>query len=260
MIRTENISFKIDEKYLVRDITVNFAPQKITFISGPNGAGKSTLVHLISGVYKPTTGDIWMGESLLEKISQKRRAQITGVLSQNVSLTFPLSVRDVVVMGRYPHSTGQLTTFDLEICEEVMHFFNVISFADRNYLSLSGGEKQRVQFARVAVQIWPDENNSGQNKCLLLDEPLTHLDIHYQLQFLHLLRQMMQKQPLTVIGVIHDLNLAVRYADEAVLMNNGVVVAAGEASQVYSHQNIESVFSVTPKTVTDEDGNKGFLF
>lgn len=247
MIRTENISYKINEKYLVQNITVEFSSQKITLISGPNGAGKTTLIHLLSGRYNPSEGNVWLGSSSLANISQKDRAKICGVLSQSVELAFPLSVRNVVAMGRYPHCAGHLSSKDLDICKEAIHFFDIAAFADRNYLSLSGGEKQRVQFARVATQIWPDKNNSGDTKYLLLDEPFTHLDIHYQLQFIEHLREMMQQQSMTVIGVIHDLNLAVRHADRAVLMSEGKMVATGNAADVYTRENIGSVFSVNPR-------------
>ena len=135
------------------------------------------------------------------------------------------------MMGRYPHFTGRPTHSDEKACEEAMRLFDIWNFAERNYLTLSGGEKQRTHFARVMAQIWyPHENF---DRCLILDEPLTFLDVHYQFNFMHILIEKIRRQSLVVVGVLHDLNLAARFADQLILIYHGKIISSGSVKEVY---------------------------
>ena len=127
-------------------------------------------------------------------------------------------------------------------CTEAMRFFDVISLAERNYLTLSGGEKQRVHFARVLAQIWFTQNN--ETRYLLLDEPLTFLDIRYQIQFMQQLQTLLKSQNLVVVGVVHDLNLAARFADTLLLLHEGNMLATGTAREVLTPENIQKAFEL----------------
>ncbi|MBB6328368.1 iron complex transport system ATP-binding protein [Algoriphagus iocasae] len=243
MITLENLSFEKSGKQLVQDVSANFEKGKMHLILGPNGAGKSTLIKLISGELKPSNGTVLMDEKNLHHISIKEQAKIRAVLSQNIELSFPLDVSQVVLMGRFPHYEGSPNSLDMRICEESMKLFRVDEMRDRNYLTLSGGEKQRVQFARVFAQIW--QPVQGKSRLLLLDEPLTFLDVFYQYDLMDKIREFMVENPdLTVLGVVHDLNIAAKYSDTIMLLKNSKVFAKGASDDVLNEKNIYEVFGV----------------
>lgn len=258
MIETKNISYAIKGKYLIRDISLSFYPDEISMIIGPNGAGKSTLINLLSRQIKCTQGDILIKEKDLDEIPKADLAKIRAVLSQNIHLTFPLTVEEVVMMGRYPHFHGKASQKDKDICRQAMEFFKVNDLAGRNYLTLSGGEKQRVHFSRVTAQIWPDNNDT--TKILLLDEPLTYLDIYYQHEFLTMIRQLMQRQRMIVVGVVHDLNLAYKYADKVTLLLNGNMHAHGRIDEVFTKPHIREAFRLEPNIARGENGERFLCF
>lgn len=243
MVKLNNISFSIKGKHLTNGVSANFEKGMIHLILGPNGAGKSTLIKLISGEHHPNAGSIKIEEQNLQDIPLKTHAKFRAVLSQNLALSFPLSVKEVVMMGRYPHFEGKATTLDDEICVKAMQLFDIHEMQNRNYLSLSGGEKQRVQFARVFAQIW--QAVPGKSRLLLLDEPLTFLDIYYQYDLMKKIRIFMEENPdLTVIGVVHDINIAAKYADTIMLMDDAKLVKHGANQEVLTKENIYKVFKV----------------
>ncbi len=252
MIQAKNITYKIGSKTILDDISVNFAPGKINLILGPNGAGKSTLVKVICNQLKPQEGTVFYEEKNIRNTSVAELAKVRAVLSQNTELAFPLKVKEVVMMGRYPHFSVNPTAKDEIAIEEAMQFFDVEAMADRDYLTLSGGEKQRVHFARVVSQIWyPSENGS---RYLVLDEPLTFLDVHYQFQFMHKLRELLKQEDLVIVGVVHDLNLAAKFADHLVLLNHGQLLAAGTRTEVLTKENMKTAYRLEPVIHTDERG------
>lgn len=171
MLSVQNIHYKIGNKVLLDNVSVDFHSKKINIIIGPNGAGKSTLIKIICQQLRPNSGTILYDNKNSYQITLSELSRIRAVLSQNIEVAFPITVKEVVMMGRYPHFTSKPSKKDIEACEETMTFFDVLIMADRNYMTLSGGEKQRVQFARVLAQIWYPIENS--HRYLLLDEPLT---------------------------------------------------------------------------------------
>ena len=162
------------------------------------------------------------------------------------------------MMGRYPHFVSEPTAVDEQACHEAMQFFDVAMMAERNYLTLSGGEKQRVHFARVLSQIWFSQNDHPQY--LLLDEPLTFLDIYYQFQFMRQLQLLLKNQNLVVIGVVHDLNLAMRFADTALLLNYGNVLAQGPVKDVLTKANILTAFQLNANIHSIEKSDSFYLY
>lgn len=243
MVTIDKLKFSIKGKVLIQGLSAQFEKGKIHLILGPNGAGKSTLVKLIGGEIKPTSGEVLLEQKKLQNISLAQLAKFRAVLSQNIDLSFPLSVQEVVMMGRYPHFENKPDRIDREICAAAMQFFNVNEMKDRNYLTLSGGEKQRVQFARVFAQIW--EPVEGRSRLLLLDEPLTFLDIYYQYDLMKKVKGFLVDHPdLTVIGVVHDLNIAAKFADQVMLLKDGSIYDFGNAPEVMTEKGIFDVFSV----------------
>ncbi|MCC6316512.1 MAG: heme ABC transporter ATP-binding protein [Gemmatimonadaceae bacterium] len=258
MLKATDLSFTIDGARLLSDVGVTFEPGKLSLVLGPNGAGKSTLVKVLSGQLAPQRGEVRYADRPLSQWAERDLARVRAVLSQNVELAFPLRVWEVVLMGRYPHFTGAPGAVDERACEDAMRYFDVLDWADRNYLTLSGGERQRVQFARVMAQIWYARD--GAHRWLLLDEPLTFLDIRYQFDFLRRVRTLLAGGDLVVVGVVHDLNLAARFADHIVLLSHGRVLAAGTPRDVLRAELVGEAFGITPTVRTDEDGGLHLLF
>lgn len=174
------------------------------------------------------------------------------MLSQSVEVAFPLIAKEVVAMGRYPHFKTHPGAIDEEICAEVMDYFEVREMAERSYGTLSGGERQRVAFARVLAQVWrPIPGKS--RYLLLLDEPLTFLDIRHQLDFMKRIGDFSRQKDVVVAGVVHDLGLAARFADE-ILLHEGRLKAHGPSPEVLTEESIRAVFEVEPRFVRDEAG------
>lgn len=246
MIRTENLSLQISSKTLLHPLSLNLEAGKLHLILGPNGAGKSTLVKLLSGQQNPSSGAVFYDDHRLTSYKVEHLAKFRAVLSQSVDFAFPLTVNEVVMMGRYPHFSSSPTKADKEIVSLAITLFEIENLANRDYTTLSGGEKQRVQFARIMAQIWPEADKT---KVLFLDEPLTYLDIKFQYDFLNLIADFLKKYPLTVVGVLHDLNLAARFADHLIILKNGHLLAQGNQAEVLTPENIEKVYGMKPSII-----------
>jgi iron complex transport system ATP-binding protein len=257
MITINDVSYSVKGKTLVEHVSAVFAAGKINLVIGPNGAGKSTLIKLISGQLTAQSGAVLLGDKNIHTVSVPQLARVRAVLSQNTELAFPLTAQEVVMMGRYPHFTGTAQKRDKEACREAMRFFDVEKMAERNYLTLSGGERQRVQFARVLTQLWYPV--AGSCRYLILDEPLTFLDIYYQYDFMNKLVSLSAQQDMVIVGVVHDLNLAAKYADYLLLLNQGKVLASGDKHEVLTSANIKAAYHLEP-TIRNENGELHLLF
>lgn len=246
MLTASDITFRVGSKPLVSDISVSFAASQLHLIIGPNGAGKSTLVKVLARLLRPQTGEVAYDGVDVSSASEAELAKHRAVLSQAVEVAFPLTVREVVMMGRYPHFGGRPGPTDESIVDDVMQHFDVTEFSERNYQTLSGGERQRVNFARVLAQLWSNGEAGSSTRYLFLDEPLTFLDIRHQIDFLKKVRKFSDAPDVVTVGVVHDLNLAARFADQIVLLNEGRVVANGTPAEVLTAERIEAVFEVKP--------------
>ena len=242
MLTASNITFRAGNKPLIADISVSFAPGKLHLIVGPNGAGKSTLVKVLARFLRPQSGKIEYDGADVNHAPEAELAKRRAVLSQAIEVSFPLTAREIVMMGRYPHFGGRPRSADEKIVDEVMAHFDVTEFGSRNYQTLSGGERQRVNFARVLAQLWRGDAPSC--RYLFLDEPLTFLDVRHQIDFMKKIREFAAAPDVVAVGVLHDLNLAARFADHIVLLNEARVVANGTAAEVFTIERIESVFGV----------------
>jgi iron complex transport system ATP-binding protein len=248
MLQASNITFRVGRKALVSDISVSFAAGKLHLIIGPNGAGKSTLIKVLARLLRPQEGRVEYEHVDVRDASESDLAKRRAVLSQAIEIAFPVTVREVVMMGRYPHFGSRPGTIDEQIVDEVMELFDVKEFEPRNYQTLSGGEQQRVNFARVLAQLSRSSVSNTSQACryLLLDEPLTFLDVRHQIDFMKRVRDFTAAPDVVTIGVVHDLNLAARFADHLVLLDKGHLVATGGAAEVLTSERIREVFGVEP--------------
>ena len=263
MLEANDITFRVGDKVLVSDISLVFEPGKLHLIIGPNGAGKSTLIKVLARLLRPQSGSVGYEGHDVGNAAEADLAKHRAVLSQAVEVAFPLSVGEVVMMGRYPHFGSRPGPLDEQIVDELMQFFDVTEFKTRDYQTLSGGERQRVNFARVLAQLWrPAASLTNRAPCrfLFLDEPLTFLDIRHQIDFMKKVRNFTEAPDVVTVGVVHDLNLAARFADQVVLLNEGRVVAKGSAQHVLTAENIRGVFGVEPTFVNINESQMHIVF
>jgi iron complex transport system ATP-binding protein len=254
MIEAEGLTFRAGTRDLVTDVSATFEPGQVHLLIGPNGAGKSTLIKMLARLLRPAAGRIRYDGVDIAGETEGALARRRAVLSQAVEIAFPLAVREVVMMGRYPHFGTHPARHDEGIVDDVMRYFDVVEMAARSYPTLSGGEKQRVNFARVLAQVW--EPIAGRHRVLFLDEPLTFLDIGHQLNFMKKLRDAVAGGDMIVVGVVHDLNLAARFADRLLLLDGGRLVSAGNSEQVLTPEHVQAAFGVRPVVATVE-GSSG---
>ena len=248
MLKTENIHYRIGKKQILNGIEAEFNPGEFNMILGPNGSGKSSFLKIFSGEINKYDGSVFYGGEKIAHHKKEELAKHRAVMSQQPELSFPLMVEEVVMMGRYPHFNFNPNKKDEDICNEVMERMNLISFKERNYLTLSGGEKQRVQYARVLAQIW--EKPATGFRYLFLDEPLTSLDINYQQEFLQIAREFADTGTV-LVAVMHDINLAIQYADKLFFLKEGKLVSHGKPKDIMHEALIKQVFNVEASIINN---------
>lgn len=237
MLTAEHLTFHCATRTLIDDVSLNINAGEIVVIIGPNGAGKSTLLRLLTGYQAPSSGECYLLNQPLSQWSAKQLAKLRTVMIQQSQLSFPFKVKEVVAMGRAPYGKAHC----VEAIDETMLQTDCLRLADRDYRSLSGGEQQRVQLARVLAQLWQPEPTE---KLLFLDEPTSALDLYHQQHTLRLLKQLATNQRLAVCCILHDLNLAALYADKIILLNQGKIVEQGTPVEVLTVENIHKWYGV----------------
>jgi len=242
---------------LLQSVSARFAAGQFSAILGPNGAGKSTLLSLLSGQRKPSQGRVLLDGQALDSYAPLLLARRRALLPQDLSIAFDYSVQDVVELGRYPHRQ-QPSRAEAEIVQRAMQATGVQALAPRVLNTLSGGERARSQLARVLAQIW-EPAPGGASRWLLLDEPTAALDLHHQHAVLRLARSWAHSQHVGVVAVLHDLNLALRYADQVLLLQDGQVQAAGPPAQVLDVASVRRIWRVDVHPVHDSDGSLQLL-
>ncbi len=240
----QDLAFRTGGRTLLQDVDLQVVEGECVAVVGPNGAGKSTLFRTLSGEWSPGRGQVLFDGRPLAKWSLSDLARVRAVMPQSSSLGFPFEAREVILMGRMPHDTGREQ--DNAIVDEVMAACDVEHLAQRHYTALSGGERQRVQLARVLAQIW--QPVSLGRRLLLLDEPTSALDLAHQLDLMQMVRDVCGKS-VTVLVIVHDLNLAARFADRVMMLHNGRAVAVGPPEDVMRPDLIECVFNVKTQVI-----------
>lgn len=222
------------ERPAVREVSLAVSPGRLLAVVGPNGAGKTTLLRLLAGSLRPQAGHVRLDERPLGEFTARQRARALAVVPQSESSPFPVTVREMVTMGRYAHlgPWERAGGRDGSVVERALERCAVASFAERRLDELSGGELQRARIARALAQEAP---------VLLLDEPTAGLDLRYRMELFHLLREL-RADGLAVLVVTHDLNLAARFADRLLFLDLGRVRAEGAPAEVLSCEMLEEVY------------------
>lgn len=237
ILELERISFKYGEKQVLQNVTLTVAKGEFFGILGPNGSGKSTLLKLIDGIRLPCEGEIRLKGIAPGKMQRKDVARLVAVVPQEASWVFPLTVEEVVLMGRTPH-IGRFafeSERDLAVARSAMEATDILPFAARLMETLSGGERQRVLIARALAQ---------EPEVILLDEPTSSLDIAHQIRTFDLIRSLSRSAGLTVVSVTQDMNLASLYCDRIALLEEGRLHSLGRPGEVLNESNINEVYRV----------------
>lgn len=253
MIEARGISYSVGKKELVSKVSFEVQPGELLAVIGANGAGKSTLLKLLCRDIKSSSGDILIRNKPIETYKLDALAKFRSVLAQSNTISVSFRVQELIMMGRYPHFDNHPTEEDGRIVKAVMQETGVTQFANRDYNTLSGGEQQRVQLARVIAQIYDQPNG-----LLFLDEPTNGLDILYQQQILSLARSLADRG-YCVISILHDINFASRYADKVLILKQGKSIAFGEPKEVISCANIHQAFNIHVRLVNDEEFKCPFI-
>lgn len=234
-LQVEGCSFGYNSQLVLRQVSLGIKEGEVVSIVGPNGSGKSTLLRTICRVLEPHSGVIYLDSQDISTLKSRELARLLGYVPQSSSDVFPLTVYEAVLLGRKPYLTWGVGPKDREIVDRILRFMKIDTFAKKYLNELSGGEKQRVLIARALAQE-PD--------VLLLDEPTSSLDIRHQLEVLGILRRLASEGNVTVVLVMHDLNLAARFSDTLILINEGKVFTSGSPQEVLSPENISVVYGV----------------
>ncbi len=257
MIYVDQLSYEINGSQLLHDVSVNFQLGQLNVILGPNGAGKSTLIKVISGELERVRGEVSIADVRLDEWSPQRLACRRAVVAQFNQIAFPFTVLEIVMMGLIPSSVYNKNLATENDVHVIMEELEILHLGDRIYSTLSGGEQQRVSIARALVQVLSATKNN-ESCCLLLDEPTASLDLRHQHELLRLLKQKI-KNNYCILMILHDINLALQYADHIAMMKEGKVVKTGAVNNVITGETLNSIFSVRGVLKNVEDGGKRFF-
>lgn len=236
MLRIEKISCGYKEKVILNELSTTFKREQITGIIGPNGSGKTTLLRAITKALPLLSGTIVLNNNNIASMPNREMAQYIAVANSDIDIPFDINVEDFVALGRIAHQPPLQffeTNYDLEKIDHALHVTGMTAFRKRALGALSAGERQLAIIAKALAQ---------EPKLLLLDEPVVHLDISHQRHILDLIKRMHTENNLSVIIVLHELNLAAEYCDELRLLEQGRVVSSGIPKEVLKKEIIEAIY------------------
>jgi len=248
-LSAQRVSRDLGGRPVVDGVSISPREGETVGLLGPNGSGKSTLLRLLAGLLRPSSGVVTLDGRALDEVERRALARRIAVVEQHSDTQVPLTVRDVVRLGRIPHrrSWQAPTAADAEAVRAAMRRTGLTDKADQRWQTLSGGERQRVQIARALAQ---------QPRELLLDEPTNHLDIQHQLDLMSLLVEL----PVTTVVALHDLNHAAMFCDRVVLLQHGEVLASGTPAEVLTGPLIEQAYAVRTEITRTPEGHPHIRF
>ena len=239
IIKVKNLEYKVPNKVIFSNVNLEIPKNKFTCIIGPNGAGKSTLVKCLIGILKASSGLINIKDRNILEYKNRELSKIIAYVPQQTNSNLDFTVEDIIMMGRMPYKSlfEEYNQQDKYKIDEMLKRFDLYDIKNQPVSTLSGGEMQKLIIARAVVQ---------ETEVIVLDEPLSNLDIKYQIEIMEFLK-IQKQQGKTVIIVIHDLNLASKYADIIVLMNEGKIHQIGSKEVILTEKNIKKVFKIDVK-------------
>ena len=252
IVNIENLNYFYGKKQILKELKLDIDENKLTGIIGPNGCGKSTLAK---NIIKYLNGDFKKLEIMdidIKKLSHKKIAQLISYIPQHSIIISNISVFDYILLGRFPllkNSWNNYCEKDFEIVNYNINLLNIEFLKDRNIETLSGGELQKVLLARALVQ---------ETKILLLDEPTSALDLNNAVEFMKILKRISTQKNISVIIIIHDLNLASLFCDNLIVLKDGKFIKKGSPYEVINEQNIKDVYNLDCKVLYNED-NKPYI-
>lgn len=234
-LEVAGVSQVYGERTVLQEIELSVAPGEIVGLLGPNGSGKSTLVKTISGVLPDYLGSVRLDGRELKTLPRKEAARTIAVVPQETTFSFPFTALEIVLMGRHPHlgAFAFESARDFETARAALDRCGASHLASRPIQELSSGERQRIVFARAMAQ---------EPRLLLLDEPVSFLDIRHQIELYDLVRELVEEHDTSVLTVLHDLNLAAEYCDRTYLLRDGRIDTSGPTEEVFTYLNLTRVF------------------
>ncbi|MCW0937225.1 Fe3+-hydroxamate ABC transporter ATP-binding protein FhuC [Pantoea sp. RG18] len=233
----KNASFEVPGRTLLQPLSLTFPPGKVTGLIGHNGSGKSTLLKMLGRHHAASSGEVLLNQQPVGRWNSKAFARQVAYLPQQLPAAEGMTVRELVAIGRYPWhgALGRFGQEDRHRVEDAIAQVGLNAFAGRLVDSLSGGERQRAWLAMMVAQ---------NSRCLLLDEPTSALDIAHQVEVLALIKALSQQRGLTVIAVLHDINMAARYCDHLVALRQGAMIAEGDAEAIMQAEVLGAIYGI----------------
>ena len=233
----KNTSFEVPGRTLLQPLSLTFPPGKVTGLIGHNGSGKSTLLKMLGRHHAASSGEVLLNQQPVGRWNSKAFARQVAYLPQQLPAAEGMTVRELVAIGRYPWhgALGRFGQEDRDRVEDAIAQVGLNAFAGRLVDSLSGGERQRAWLAMMVAQ---------NSRCLLLDEPTSALDIAHQVEVLALIKDLSQQRGLTVIAVLHDINMAARYCDHLVALRQGAMIAEGNAQAIMQPEVLGAIYGI----------------
>ncbi len=242
-IELQNLGFKYGDAVVFKEINLLLDEPNLTCIIGPNGSGKSTLMHCINKILIPLEGVVLLDDVDIKLIGFNNLAKCVSYVPNYASDTFAMTVMDTVLMGRYPHKDMNTTDKDIKFAVDNLKLLGIENLAMRKSDELSAGQYKKVLIARGLTQ---------EPKMLMLDEPMSNLDINHQIQVMKLLRKLTRTKEISVLAICHDLNIAARYADRIIMLANESIYTSGTANEIITVKNIKTVYGVDCRIIENE--------
>ena len=251
-IQAQELSFSYENEAVFTNTSFSIGAGELVALIGPNGSGKTTLLRILLGLLRPNAGQVVIDNRRLQSYDPKQLAKTVAYVSQLTGLNFPLTALELVSLGRFPHGSRlSFSSADSLAVRRALEATHSLHLSERNFTTLSGGEQQKVLIARALAQ---------SASILLLDEPTVHLDLFHQLQILSALKRQCVEQQITVLTVLHDVNLISLFADKALLLGSGQLRAFGPVAEVINEANIKELLGVDMKAAEDpETGLRFFI-
>ncbi len=248
LLEIKNLSFNVGERKILNDINFSVRDGEIVGIIGPNGAGKTTFLKSINGIIEEIKGEILFNGKNIKEYDKKNLARHISFMNQNTNVGFDFSCLDIVVLGRYPYLKRfqEYSDEDREKAKKYMEKTNTLKFQDRMITELSGGERQRVLFAKTLTQ---------ESELILLDEPTASLDMKYEEEIFSIISQMREERK-SVIAIIHNLRVAMKYCTRLILLNDGKIVGDGTPQEIVTEKNLRDIYGVEAKVYRNTFNNE----